>query len=464
MATIRKDSLIKIEKIIIWRVKNPSGSQNKCSKELELAQNTVAKYWAWDSSRLAQARNEVENTTQKISKPNVKRKKAQETAPQTIKEIAEREFSVKSVAASPNNVITVKSESPAQDVQEQKVVHGELAPAIYQFAKAPSAEESTTATAVGENTHEQGLSDEELALREAEIRSRLKENQPSPAVPTEPKKTKKKFSVRDLFRRKKRPQTIEADATVVEDSDISEQEFDAKNLRDHEHGKTKSLENPYLDGGRAYRNRIEQVSKQNILVKIWVGVGALLVLGAFAANIEIANRSHFVPYVITVDSHGVAIGTGIAKPVQDNIEERVIRAALTGFISNLRTVTVDKVVLSEQQYQVYSMINMTDPSYQITNEWFTGEDPETNGKTPYERAAEEIVHVKFVSAVSVTPETLQIEWLEESRNRSGQKTAPVKAMRAMVTWYKGTPVNDLEGMQRNPFGIYVKDYSFTEIK
>ena len=221
--------------------------------------------------------------------------------------------------------------------------------------------------------------------------------------------------------------------------------------------------NPYLDPRTKYRDRFRTLSSINLWLKIWACVSALLVLGAFGFAIELANRTQFVPYVMTVDSHGVAVGTGLATPITE-VPQKVAVAALTAYISNLRTVTVDVEYLRDQSQNVLAMTETKDPAYQKIVDWLTGEDPDTGGKSPYDRAAEEIVHLKFTGALQLTASTMQIDWIETTRGRDGQKLKPATPMRAVVTWRKGPPSQEIDFLSRNPYGIYVQDFSWNVVK
>ena len=249
---------------------------------------------------------------------------------------------------------------------------------------------------------------------------------------------------------------------------------------DMKRAKAKCL-NPYVDASNAYRSRMTAISVQIPWLKAGIIVLGLLALGIYAENIVLTNRSHIIPYVMTVDSHGFAIASGTANPLAydgkgnraltgttspnktaigmgSSIDERVIRAALTDFIAKMRDVTPDVQILRDNIKTCYSMIGDKDPSGQALDEWFSGEDPDTGGMNPLVRAEKYIVHVRFVSAVTISANTMQIEWVETTRDRDGARAMPDKKMRANLTWYAGQLKDDIEQIQRNPFGIYVKEF------
>lgn len=244
--------------------------------------------------------------------------------------------------------------------------------------------------------------------------------------------------------------------------------------------------NPYVDASNAYRSRLEAMGAQIPWFKAGIIILGLLSLGIYAENIVVTNRSHIVPYVMTVDSHGFAIASGTAKPLSydgkgnraltgttspnrvaigmgDSIDERVIRAALTDFIAKMRDVTPDVQILRDNIKTCYSMIGDRDPSGDTLDRWFSGEDPDTGGMNPLVRAEKYIVHVRFISAVTLSANTMQIDWVETTRDRDGARAMPDRNMRANVTWYAGQLKDEIEQIQRNPFGIYVKEFHVSSL-
>ncbi|MDD6317974.1 MAG: VirB8/TrbF family protein [Succinatimonas hippei] len=266
---------------------------------------------------------------------------------------------------------------------------------------------------------------------------------------------------------------------VQKDPDDSDLRSDMKRA----HGK---IDNPYINASTAYRSRLTALSVQIPWLKAGIITLGLLALGIYAQNIYVTSQSRIIPYVMTVDSHGFAVASGTAKPLAyngkgdrlltgttspnktalgmgNNIDERVIRAALTDFIAKMRDVTPDVQILRDNIKTCYSMIGDRDPSGDTLDKWFSGEDPDTGGKNPLVRAEKEIVHVRFTSALSLTANTMQVEWIEVTRDRDGNRLIPDKQMRANITWYAGQLKDDIEQIQRNPFGIYIKEFHITSL-
>jgi type IV secretory pathway TrbF-like protein len=60
-----------------------------------------------------------------------------------------------------------------------------------------------------------------------------------------------------------------------------------------------------------------------------------------------------------------------------------------------------------------------------------------------------------------SPDTWQVTWTEEEEDRDGRLIRRFP-MRALVTAYAGAPENgNLEALRFNPFGIYIKSFTWS---
>lgn len=450
-----------------WRKSNPGdkhGFKEKCSKDTNISRARVTRFWD-----LADPKNSLDENTLNFKKiPSFENKENAQT--DELQENTVNSSASKTDEILKNNSVLAMMKAPqvgealvqadpvksAQTAQQQQVAKIEVqaeekADETLGSAGGTEVKREEIKTVVNAASVSDPDDEEDPALKKAEAMALTAGVKPSDGAKPYVKKVESEAPTRkkSFFDRFKK---------IKKTKDAQDPKAETKKEKAN-----RKLENPYLDQAHQYRDRYRELAMQNTWLKISICAAVLLLLGGLALQIEISNRSSFIPYVISVDTHGNAVGSGVATPVADHIENRVVRSALTGFINNMRTVTVDKIMLAEQQWNIYAMLEQQDPAYTKCVEWLTGEDPEVEGKSPFERAASEIVHVKFVSIVNLTPDSLQIEWIETSRDRRGQKKAPAKPMRAIVTWKKGTPPSELDGIQRNPYGIFIKDFSWTQI-
>ncbi|MBE6422561.1 VirB8/TrbF family protein [Succinivibrio dextrinosolvens] len=222
-------------------------------------------------------------------------------------------------------------------------------------------------------------------------------------------------------------------------------------------------ENPYISKQNIYRDRIHRIAASNITYKFYLLVMGIVILGQFALYIEISNRSQFVPYVMTVDKHGLAVGTGEAHPIaNDDIETRFVVSTISQFIIASRTVTPDMGTYASYQDILNSIVKFEDPAFQKLREWLAGEMKGADGKSPVERARTVIVHCQIESIRQFSKEAFNVEWVEVTRSRTGELRS-TSTYRASVSWYADQPSSELKYIQYNPRGIYIKDFSWEEI-
>lgn len=157
-----------------------------------------------------------------------------------------------------------------------------------------------------------------------------------------------------------------------------------------------------------------------------------------AGIIHIGSQSKFVPYIVDVNKLGetIVVGEIRAGTIQD---QRIIRAKVASFIKTLRTVSVDPA------------INKANVFYK---------DKATN---PFELGKKINREVEIVSLLEMTSNTYQLDWKEKTFDKS-RVLLYIKGYRALVTVYLiPTAVESIEDLIKNPLGIYIKDYSISEL-
>ena len=218
--------------------------------------------------------------------------------------------------------------------------------------------------------------------------------------------------------------------------------------------------NPWLNAKVQYRDNFQAMSSSKLWMQVIAVASVLLMLGAMAVALSTANRSNYIPYVVAVDDHGVAIASGLARQT-NKADEKVIVATLAEFITNARSVTVDVAMLRRAIYSCYAHVIKGEIAREKLDEWFSGN---SGVKNPFERASESLVQVSIQSVVAQTPSTYQIDWIEIERDRQGKKLKPDLSMRALVTWQYGPQKQGIDEITFNPLGIYIKDFNWSEVK
>ena len=214
--------------------------------------------------------------------------------------------------------------------------------------------------------------------------------------------------------------------------------------------------NPYLNARATYRSVFDRLHAAVMWRTLLIMVLGISLLASTAAYIAINSSSHFEPYVIAVDSHGIAIPTGPAARAPE-ASEVVITSFISQFVIDARSVSLDVAVLRRNVNAVYSHLRTNDPAHQKMSEYYQSD------QGPLQRAASELVSVQVNSVLQMAPNTYQIEWVETTRDRQGFKTKPDTPMRGLVTFAQGQIGTSMEDVITNPFGLFVTDFSWSEI-
>lgn len=224
-------------------------------------------------------------------------------------------------------------------------------------------------------------------------------------------------------------------------------------------GKSKNaIINPYLNAKITYRDNLIALANNRLWLLILLIVAVLIALGCTASAISSANRSVYVPYVVSVDNHGVSVPAGIAREVP-KANDKLISSTLAQFIIAVRTVTVDVSYLTRNLDWAYAHVKDQTPAKNTLEAWLSGT---TGVKNPVERAYDEIVSCDIVSVLKQTENTYTVEWIETIRSRGADKGKKEKHMKALITMEMGDPpnANDTKGIIFNPLGIYIKEFNW----
>src|SRR5499427_3727174 len=169
---------------------------------------------------------------------------------------------------------------------------------------------------------------------------------------------------------------------------------------------------PYLAARREWDERYGNLITR---AKNWRTAAFLALLIAIAETcglIVLSMRAKTVPYVVAIDNLGRVLAAGPADQAS-RADDRLKRAALFQWMSDLRTVTTDGVAQRKAIDRVYSMIANGSPA-QVEIGDFYRNDP------PFDRAQKRTVEVDVKAVFPVSDRTYQVEWTEIVRGLSGQ--------------------------------------------
>ncbi|HZT69337.1 MAG TPA: conjugal transfer protein TrbF [Terriglobia bacterium] len=210
---------------------------------------------------------------------------------------------------------------------------------------------------------------------------------------------------------------------------------------------------PYLAARREWDERYGSLITRARNWRIAAVLALAVALVATCGLIALSTKAKVVPYVVAIDNLGRVLAAGPADQAS-RADDRLKRAALFQWMSDLRTVTTDGVAQRKGIDRVYSMIANGSPA-QVEIGDFYRNDP------PFDRAQKRTVEVDVKAVFPVSDRTYQVEWSEIVRGLSGQ-------IESQDNW-KGSvtiaisPPNDERLIRVNPLGIYVTNVSWSKV-
>ena len=220
----------------------------------------------------------------------------------------------------------------------------------------------------------------------------------------------------------------------------------------------KTSVNPWLNAKDSWRDRYAQLANSQLWSLVIACCAAVMMLAAMALSMAANNKSQYIPYVVAVDDHGVAINSGFAKQMT-KADDKVVASLLAQFIVSSRSVTVDVSYLKKNIDWVFAHLEENTPARAYITEWYTGGQGVQN---PVKRAETELVSVKVTSILKQSKNTFTVEWIESTRSRNGERLKPDMTMKAVISYTYGKIPNgnDVIGIQNNPLGIYLSQISW----
>ena len=210
---------------------------------------------------------------------------------------------------------------------------------------------------------------------------------------------------------------------------------------------------PYLAARREWDERYGSLITRARNWRIAAVLALAVALVATCGLIALSTKAKVIPYVVAIDNLGRVLAAGPADQAS-RADDRLKRAALFQWMSDLRTVTTDGVAQRKAIDRVYSMIANGSPAQVEVGDFYRN-DP------PFDRAQKRTVEVDVKAVFPVSDRTYQVEWTEIVRGLSGQ-------IESQDNW-KGSvtiaisPPNDERLIRVNPLGIYVTNVSWSKV-
>jgi type IV secretion system protein VirB5 len=208
------------------------------------------------------------------------------------------------------------------------------------------------------------------------------------------------------------------------------------------YGRTPVPETPFQRAGQLWDERIGSARVQARNWR-WMAFGSLaLSAGLGSGLIWRSLESRVVPYVVEVDRLGEprAIAPAEAGFTPSDAQ---IAWHLAHFIENVRTVSLDPVLMRKAWLQAYDMT--TRRGAQFLSSYARAADP-------FAAAGERTVSVQVTSVVRASDRSFQVKWTETVFARGAE--AGRSRWTAILTLVSRAP-RDADTLRKNPLGLYV---------
>ncbi|WIW88027.1 conjugal transfer protein TrbF [Sphingobium sp. V4] len=208
------------------------------------------------------------------------------------------------------------------------------------------------------------------------------------------------------------------------------------------YGRTPPPETPYQRAGQLWDERIGSARVQ---ARNWrlMAFGCLALTAGTSAGLAWQSlQSRVTPYVVEVDRLGEARAVQAAD-VEYRPTDAQVAWHLSHFITNVRSVSLDPVLMRRDWLQAYDFA--TKRGAQFLGDY-------ARSASPFASVGERTVSVQVTSVVRASDKSFQVKWTETAFERGSQ--AGSSRWTAILTTVTRPPVST-DVLRKNPLGIYV---------
>lgn len=215
------------------------------------------------------------------------------------------------------------------------------------------------------------------------------------------------------------------------------------------YGETPEPVTPYQKAAQAWDERIGSARVQ---AHNW----RLMALGSLTVSLILAGlllwlgpSTSTTPYIVEVDPHGGARAVGPAAEVYKPSDAQ-IAFHLGRFVESVRALSIDPVVVRQNWLKAYDFV--TDRAAVTLNDYARDNDP-------FSKVGHETVAVEVTSVVRASDSSFQVRWLERVYDGGALKdTRRLTGLFSIII----TPPKTEDTVRKNPLGIYVNDFNWSE--
>ncbi len=220
----------------------------------------------------------------------------------------------------------------------------------------------------------------------------------------------------------------------------------------NEHPAPSPRVNPYLDGRREWQERHLDLVLARRNWQWCASVLCGLLLLSIGGNIYLGQLPKTVPFTIQVSESGQVIALG---PVPEDrtltADARITAYFVQEWVRCARSIFGDWDALKVQYDRLYAF-SQTPASSELTT-YYSENDP----SVLFQRMT---VTVAVRTVLRLSDTTWQVRWTEERKARDGQKLGTTN-WEAILT-LTVTPPTTEEQARKNPFGLFVSQFTWTQ--
>ena len=215
------------------------------------------------------------------------------------------------------------------------------------------------------------------------------------------------------------------------------------------YGETPEPVTPYQKAAQVWDERIGSARVQAHNWRL-MALGSLALAIILAAILLWLGRSGSAPpYIVEVDPRGGARAVGPAAEAYKPSDAQ-IAFHLARFVDNVRSLSIDPVVVRQNWLKAYDFV--TDRAAVTLNEYARNNDP-------FAKVGRESVAVEITSVVRASESSFQVRWLERLFEGGAPKdTKYLTGLFSVVI----TPPRTVEAVRKNPLGIYVHAFNWSQ--
>ncbi|MEM7621230.1 MAG: conjugal transfer protein TrbF [Pseudomonadota bacterium] len=161
------------------------------------------------------------------------------------------------------------------------------------------------------------------------------------------------------------------------------------------------------------------------------------------------SAAQVTPYIVEIDTQGrihtIAAATQLYQP-----SEAQITYHLEDFIKNLRSVSMDPVVVRKNWLAVYDYLE--GDAVQRVSSYAQNNDP-------FKRIGQQTVAIDVTSIVKASDKSYQIRWIEHTYEHGVRKSKDYYT--SLVTLKRSKPKTE-DMLRKNPLGLYITSLNWSK--